>query len=78
MSKINVRSAKSVLSLSHEDAIVLYSLISQHPAVIKLLRLTNLGFYLSVLGVLAYLIQTRYRVNLVVEKKSKLSNLSYK
>jgi hypothetical protein len=78
MAKIDIRSAKSVLSLSHEDAIVLFSIISQHPAVIKLLRLTNLGFYLSILGVLAYLIQTRYQVNLVVEKKSKLSNLNYK
>jgi len=78
MARIDIRSAKSVLSLSNEDAIVLFSLISQHPAVIKLLRLTNLGFYLSVLGIVAYLIQTRYQVNLVVEKKSKLSNLNYK
>jgi hypothetical protein len=78
MAKIDIRSAKSILSLSNEDAIVLFSLVSQHPAVIKLLRLTNLGFYLSVLGIVAYLIQTRYKVNLVVEKKSKLSSLNYK
>jgi hypothetical protein len=75
MVKIEISSAKAVLSLSPEQAIILFSLVNQHPAVIRLLRISSFGFYLTLLAFVGYFIQTRYKLNFAVEKKT--SKLDY-